>query len=160
MGEPNNLSQTENESLTGRYLTFKIDEVDYGIEISYVTEIIMEIIEMYPITDVPEVPAYIKGIINLRGKIVPVMDVRTRFSRPIIPYDDRTCVIVVDAENTSIGLIVDTVCGVLDIGNEQITEPAEKQAGYGNRYIRGIGKTPEGIKMLLDLESLVGDKSL
>lgn len=135
------------------YLTFAVGEEDYGLEISVVTEII----NVQTITEVPELPAYIKGIINLRGKIIPVMDVRIRFNKEQQEYDDRTCIVVVDAQGTGIGLIVDTVRGVMNIGDEEITDPASHKSGYENRYIRGIGKTQQGVKLLLNLERLVAD---
>ncbi|MCL2083658.1 MAG: chemotaxis protein CheW [Oscillospiraceae bacterium] len=144
------LTQTGNSEL---YLTFAVGEEDYGLEISVVTEII----NVQTITDVPELPAYIKGIINLRGKIIPVMDVRIRFNKEQQAYDDRTCIIVVDAQGTGIGLIVDTVRGVMDIAYDDITDPSSHRSGYENRYIRGIGKTAQGVKLLLNLERLVAD---
>jgi len=135
------------------YLTFAVGDEDYGLEISVVTEII----NVQTITDVPELPAYIKGIINLRGKIIPVMDVRIRFNKDQQEYNDRTCIIVVDAQGTGIGLIVDTVRGVMDILDDEITDPSSHRSGYENRYIRGIGKTSQGVKLLLNLERLVAD---
>lgn len=135
------------------YLTFAVGDEDYGLDIAVVTEII----SVQTITEVPELPAYIKGIINLRGRIIPVMDVRIRFNKEQQEYDDRTCIIVVDVQGTSIGLIVDTVRGVMDILDEEITDPSSHRSGYENRYISGIGKTQQGVKLLLNLERLVAD---
>ncbi|GHV18068.1 chemotaxis protein CheW [Clostridia bacterium] len=135
------------------YLTFAVGDEDYGLEI----DVVMEIINVQTITDVPELPAYIKGIINVRGKIIPVMDVRLRFNKQEQVYDDRTCIILVETGGTGIGLIVDTVRGVMDIDDSVITDPSDHRSGYENRYIRGIGKTEAGVKLLLNLERLVSD---
>ncbi len=138
----------------GRYLTFAVGSEDYGIEITYISEIIM----VQAITEVPELPAYIKGIINLRGKILPVMDVRLRFNKEPQEYTDRTCIIVVMMDTTSVGLIIDAVREVMDIADEDITSPSVS-SGFSNRYISGIAKTPSGVKLMLNLEHLVSDKS-
>ncbi len=144
----------EQEGIKGMYLTFLVGDEDYGLEIAFVTEII----NVQAITQVPELPAYIKGIINLRGKIIPVLDVRIRFNKPPQEYNDRTCIIVVDVGGTVIGLIVDMVREVMSIDEEDIVPPAAQ--GARNRYVSGIGKTPSGIKLLLDVERLVSDENL
>ena len=94
----------ENEDTQeGKYLTFQLNEEEYGIEIGYVTEII----GLQNINVVPDMPHYIRGVINLRGKVIPVMDVRLRFGAPERQYDERTCIIVINVKEQSIGLIVD-----------------------------------------------------
>jgi len=139
----------------GMYLTFTVGEEEYGVGISYVTEII----NVQAITEVPELPPYIKGIINLRGKIIPVMDVRVRFNKEAKEYNDRTCIIVVDIGDTGIGLIVDMVREVLHIAEEEIVPPAVgRQESLDNRYISGIANTGDRIKLLLDIERLVSDE--
>jgi len=155
MDEVINNSIINDSGTKGRYLTFAVGNEDYGIEIAYVSEIIM----VQAITEVPELPSYLKGIINLRGKILPVMDVRIRFKKEPIEYTDRTCIIVVMIDTTSVGLIIDAVREVMDIADEDITAPSTG-SGYSNRYIKSIGKTPSGVKLLLDLENLVSDKSV
>lgn len=135
----------------GKYLTFDVGEEVYGIEIKHVTEII----GIQPITQVPESHMYIKGIINLRGKIIPVMDVRLKFKKQEIPYNDRTCVVVVDVDNMPIGLIVDKVAEVLDISDENIVPPPENKTGFNSRYVMGIGKVGSDIKLILDCQKLV-----
>lgn len=95
----------EEDTLKGRYLIFTLDKETYGVEIKYVTEII----GIQTITEIPELPEYVKGIINLRGKIIPVMDVRLRFKKEPKEYNDRTCIIVLDIRDLTIGLIVDRV---------------------------------------------------
>ncbi len=150
------LSQNDESGIRDRYLTFAVGDEDYGLEITHVSEII----KMQAITEVPEIPAYIKGIINLRGKILPVMDVRLRFNRETREYDDRTCIIVVDINANSIGLIIDAVREVMDISAEEITSPSGSgTAATSNRYIRSIGKTASGVKLLLDVDHLVSDRS-
>ncbi len=138
----------------GKFLTFAIGEECYGIEISYVTEII----GIQPITAVPEVPRYVKGIINLRGKIIPVIDIRLKFRKEAVPYDDRTCIVVVDIEELSVGLIVDNVAEVIDIPDENIVLPPDSKTGFHNRYIKGIGKVEDDVKLLLDCNKILSDE--
>lgn len=145
----------EEDTQKGKYLTFSLGTEFYGLEIQYVTEII----KLQPITEVPEMPGYIRGIINLRGKIIPLMDVRARFKKPLIEYNDRTCVIVIDIQDISIGLIVDSVAEVLSIPDEEIVPPPDLNKG-GNRYIKGIGKVEGEVKLLLDCERLLSDDEM
>jgi purine-binding chemotaxis protein CheW len=142
----------EEDTQKGRYLTFVLSNEAYGIEIQYVTEII----GIQPVTEVPELPAYITGIINLRGKIIPIMDVRLRFKKAFREYNDRTCIIVIDIKDTAIGLIVDSVSEVLSIHDTEIVEPPEVNRG-GSRYIKGIGKVDNGVKLILDCDKLLND---
>jgi len=128
--------EIEEDTQKGKYLTFLLGKEAYAIEIKFVTEII----GIQPITEVPELPVYVKGIINLRGKIIPVMDVRLRFKKKPVDYNDRTCVIVIDVLNISVGLIVDNVSEVLSISDENIVPPPEMNRGSENKYIKAIGK--------------------
>ncbi len=141
------------DTLHGKYLTFMLDEECYGMEISFITDII----QMQPIATLPEVRHYVKGIINLRGEIIPVMDVRLRFGKPEIPYNERTCVIVARTDSLCVGLIVDSVCEVVQLADENIAPPP-KINGTSNRYIKSIGKVEQEIKLLLDFEKLVADE--
>ena len=150
-----NLEEWE-DTQKGKYLTFVVEDEVYGIEIRYVTEII----GIQPITKVPESSDYIRGIINLRGKIIPVMDVRLKFRKPSIPYNDRTCIIVVDIGTIGIGLIVDNVAEVLDIPDEQIVPPPDTKSGFNSRYIMGIGKVGNDIKLILDCRKMVTGEEL
>lgn len=143
----------EEDTQQGKFLTFPLGSEVFGIEIKYVTEII----GIQSITYVPEVPPYVKGIINLRGKIIPVIDVRLKFRKPTIEYDDRTCIIVIDFKDVSIGLIVDCVSEVIDIGEDNIVPPPSYKAGFQNKYISGIGKVGDDIKLLLDCEKIISD---
>ncbi|EGW39725.1 chemotaxis protein CheW [Desulfosporosinus sp. OT] len=151
-----NTLEMEEDTQTGRFLTFSLGRESYGIEIRYVTEII----GIQAITEIPELPEYVKGIINLRGKIIPVMDVRLRFKKEPREYNDRTCVIVVDIKDISIGLIVDSVSEVLTIPEQGIVEPPKMNKGFNNRYIKNIGKVGNDVKLLLDCEKLLTDDEL
>ncbi len=137
-----------------KYLTFFIDEIIYAIEIKYVTEII----GIQPITPMPELPTYVKGIINLRGKIIPVMDVRIRFKKESIEYNDRTCIVVVDVNDVSLGLIVDNVSEVLEISDEQIVIPPDIKKDSENKYIKAIGKVEHCVSLILSCEKLIEDE--
>ena len=144
-------SDTMEDTLKGRFLTFLLGKETYGIEIRYVTEIV----GIQPITEMPESPDYLKGIINLRGKIVPVMDVRLRFCKQPRDYDDRTCVIVIDIGGFPTGLIVDSVSEVLAIPDQDIAELPGLGAGQGGGYIRNIGKTGGSAILLIECEKLL-----
>lgn len=145
--------EVEEDTQKGRFLTFSVGREEYGIEIRHVTEII----GIQEITEVPELPDYIKGIINLRGKIIPVMDVRLRFKKQYNDYNDRTCIIVIDIQDISIGLIVDEVSEVLTIQDENIVPPPNIKAGFHNRYVKAIGKAGSAVKLLLDCDKLLND---
>ena len=151
-----NTMDMEKDTLKNRFLTFSLGNESYGIEIKYVTEII----GIQTITEIPELPEYVKGVINLRGKIIPVMDVRLRFKKEAREYNDRTCVIVIDINDISIGLIVDSVAEVLTIPQEDIVEPPKMNKSFGNRYIKNIGKVEDGVKLLLDCEKLLAEDEL
>jgi purine-binding chemotaxis protein CheW len=146
----------EEDTQKGKYLTFSVGREDYCIEIKYVTEII----GIQAITEVPELPEYVKGIINLRGKIIPVIDVRLRFKKEPREYNDRTCIIVIDTRDISVGLIVDAVAEVQSIGDENIVPPPSIKTGFQNRFIKGIGKTGNEVKLLLDCDKLLTDQEI
>ncbi len=140
----------DEDTQKGKYLTFVLDSESYGIGINNVTEII----GIQPITLVPELPSYIKGIINLRGKIIPVMDVRLRFKKNFREYNDRTCIVVVDINELSIGFIVDSVSEVVIIQDENIVPPPNLNK-VSNKYISGIGKIDSEVKLILDCDKLI-----
>ena len=142
----------EEDTQRGRYLTFTLEDNVYGLPIRFVTEII----GIQETTRVPETPDYVKGIINLRGRIVPLIDVRLKFGKNEIPYNERTCIIVIDVNSAAVGLIVDKVEDVLTIEESQIADPPESgRVGFENRYIEGIGKVGEEVQLLLDAEKLL-----
>jgi len=152
----NEIVETAEDTQKGKFLTFSIGKEDYGFEIKYVTEII----GIQEITEVPELPVYVRGIINLRGKIIPVMDVRLRFKKEAIDYNDRTCIVVIDIHDISIGLIVDHVADVIVISPENIVPPPAVKTGFHNRYIKGIGKVGSEVKLLLDCDKLLNDEEV
>lgn len=134
----------------GRFLTFLVDGEALGVEIGYVKEII----GIQPIARLPDTPAYVKGIINLRGTIIPVIDMRLKFHKQPEEYTDRTCVIVVDTGVRTTGLIVDQVTEVLRIEQSNIVPPPQETVGSSG-YIKGIGKADGQVKLLLDTEKLL-----
>lgn len=140
------------------YMTFQIGNEIYGIELKYV----QEIIQMQPITPIPEVEHFIKGLINLRGKIIPVIDVADRFGKDKFDYNDRTCIIVVEVRGAEVGLVIETIAEVVTIDDADILPPPTINHTKDNqaRYIRGVGKTPEGVKLLLDPVKLLGEDAL
>lgn len=150
------LLSSEEDTLQGRYLTFALDKEFYGIEIRYVTEII----GIQSITEVPELPDYVRGVINLRGKIIPVMDVRIRFKKEELEYNDRTCIIVIEIKDLSVGLIIDAVADVINIAAENVVPPPQLNKESKNRYIKAIGKVGNEVKLLLDCEKLLSDEEL
>lgn len=143
---------TEN-TLEDRYLTFKIGDEQYAFEIEYVTEII----GIQNITPVPNIKPFIKGIINLRGIIYPVICIRKRFNIPVIPYNDRTCIIIVNVKNNGIGLIVDEVAEVVKILPEQISPSPQTNKGSHSKFIKGIGRVGDNLKIILDIDKLLYD---
>jgi purine-binding chemotaxis protein CheW len=148
--------EMEEDTQKDRYLTFSLGRESYGIEIRYVTEII----GLQAITDVPELPYYVKGIINLRGKIIPVMDMRLRFKKEQIPYNERTCIVIIDINELSVGLIVDGVSEVITILEQDIVEPPHVNKAMGNKFIKKIGKAGNDVKLLLDCEKLLSQDEL
>lgn len=145
----------DEDTLKGKYLIFPMGNEFYGLELRYVTEIT----GISPITQVPFMPAYIKGVINLRGKIIPVMDARLRFKKDERAYDGRTCIIVLDDDIVTLGLIVDGVSEVIELTDDNI-EPSAELGGYGSKYIKGIGKVGSSVKLILDCEKLLTDPEL
>ena len=137
-----------------KYLTFRLAEEEYAIEIRFV----VEIIGIQRITEVPDSEPFVRGVINLRGKIIPVIDVRLRFNLQERPYDDRTCIIIVEFEDTMVGLIVDEVSEVMDIPAEQVSDPPKTFKGNKGRYIQGLGRVGEEVKMILEIWTLLSDK--
>jgi purine-binding chemotaxis protein CheW len=139
----------ENEdSQRGRYLTFTLDEDVFGIAIRFVREII----GVQSITNVPETPDFIKGIINLRGKIVPIVDVRLKFGKEGVAYDERTCIIVAEMNEMVVGLVVDKVDDMLTIPDEMTSTVPDSRLGFETMYIQGIGNVAGQTLLLLDLE--------
>jgi len=138
----------------GKYLTFALGKEDYGLEILKVREIIGGLMS---ITAVPQVPAYVKGVINLRGKVIPVIDLRLKFKMPSIETTAETCIIIVNLNDVLIGIVIDKVIEVLDI-KQQMIEPAPNfGANVHTDYILGIGKVNDSVKILLNIEKILGE---
>jgi purine-binding chemotaxis protein CheW len=144
----------------GKYLTFSLAGEEYGIGILK----IREIIGMLPITSVPETPHYVKGVINLRGKVIPVVDLRLRFGMPTMDYTERTCIIVVEMESPGgklhIGTVVDAVSEVLNIKAEDIADTPSFGAKLNTDYILGMAKMGKGVKLLLDIDRVLSSEEL
>ena len=144
------LGLTDEDVMQGKYLTFNVGYGEYGIEINYVTEII----GVQEITPIPHTFDYVKGIINLRGTIVPIIDMRLRFGLDENEYTERTCIIVLSMGSVIIGLIVDEVQEVLDIDDESIQKPPASIGGtvqHSSQFIKAIGLHAESVKQLLDV---------
>lgn len=143
-----------------KYLTFMLEPESYGIHILKVKEII----GMMEITHVPRMPNFVKGVINLRGKIIPVMDLRVKFGLKQQAYKERTCIIVVEIEQGGVlkqnGLVVDTVSEVLKIDDANVEEPPKYGGTFNNGFLTGIGKVKEKVIMLLDTDKIFSEKEL
>lgn len=141
----------ESDSIETMYLTFPVGTELYGVSILVVTEIV----GMQRIMSVPDVPHYIKGVINLRGKVIPLMDVRLRFGMPEKEYDDRTVVIVLEIAGAPVGLIVDGVNEVLDIPDEMVDQAGSYSPTEGRSLVKGLGRLEDRVAILLDVKLLI-----
>jgi len=147
--------EMKNKSAAGKYLTFALAQEEYGVPVLKVREII----KMMDITGVPQVPPHVKGVINLRGKVIPIVDLRLKFGLPTQDYTERTCIIVVEVEmqarRVMLGMIVDYVSEVLNIATDEI----EPMPDFGERvdtdYMRGVAKIKGTVKLLLDLDKVL-----
>lgn len=139
-----------------KHLTFSLGTEIYALPISCVTEIVGR----QAITYIPDVPHYVRGVINLRGKVIPVIDVRLRFGQLEREYDSRTCTIVVEVGGVCVGLIVDAVREVLNIEEEDVEAPPGIAVGAGAGYMSGIGKLDGEVTMILDPGQVLGQSSL
>jgi purine-binding chemotaxis protein CheW len=157
LDESMGIDDDDEDTQANKYLFFKIARESYGIGIKH----IIEIIELQRISAVPDMPAYVKGVINLRGKVIPIIDLRLRFSMEERGYDDRTCIVVTEIDGVLIGFIVDTVEEVIEIPENQVEPPPRFKTASGHeRYISGLGKVGEAVKILLDVEQIVDDKTI
>lgn len=136
------------EDLRGRYLTLYIDNTCYGIELLYISEII----SIQPITQTPGLPVYYKGIINLRGKVAPIIDVRLKFGQEERAYDDKTCIIMVNIADMQVGLIVDRVADVVTIDDSIRNPPPETGLRNGERYLSSIAKVAGKVVLNIDCD--------
>jgi len=137
----------------GKYLAFTLGQEDYGLEIMKVREII----GMMNITAVPQVPGYVKGVINLRGKVIPIIDLRLKFGMPSIDATAETCTVIIDVNDMLIGIIIDKVNEVLDITQAQIEPIPNFGSNVHTDYILGIGKVNDSVKILLNIEKILSE---
>ena len=147
---------SESSGLGGKYLTFSLGTEEYGVDIMKVREII----GIMEITAVPHTPEYIKGVINLRGLVIPVLELRLRFGMDSREYDDRTCIIVVDVSGVNgqimTGMLVDSVSEVVNIAENEIEPPPDFGITTEAESILGMGKIKGAVKILLDVDQVVG----
>lgn len=145
--------------MAGKYLTFALGVEEYGLPVLKVREII----KMMDITLVPQVPMHVKGVINLRGKVIPVVDLRLKFSFASQEYTERTCIIVVEVamaeSKVMMGIVVDAVSEVLNIGADEIEETPDFGERVNTDYMKGIAKVKGKVKILLDLDRVLGADS-
>jgi purine-binding chemotaxis protein CheW len=147
----------DEDTQADKYLSFRIGEESYCIGIRFVTEII----ELQRISAVPDMPPSVKGVINLRGSVIPVMDLRIRFGMEERAYDDRTCVVVTEVRAMPVGFIVDTVEEVSEMPAGDIEPAPRLRSGSGEaRYVSGIGKAGNKVKILIDVEKVVGEDAV
>jgi purine-binding chemotaxis protein CheW len=144
----------------GKYLTFALAQEEFGLEILKVREIIGYI----DVTAVPQTPHYIRGVINLRGQVIPVLDLRARFAMEPTDITDQTCIIVVEINQAghtfSTGIVVDRVQEVLDIAAQQIEESPQFGNAVDTSFILGMGKVGDSVKILLDIDRVLGATDL
>jgi len=147
-------------ALSGKYLTFALSDEEYGLPVLKVREII----KVMDITQVPQVPAHVRGVINLRGKVIPVIDLRLKFGFPSQEYTERTCIIVVDVDlgsaNVMMGIVVDSVSEVLNLTGAEIDAAPEFGDKVTTDYMLGLAKVKGTVKILLDLDTVLGTEGL
>jgi len=153
----NNMNdEADTDEMIGKYLTFWTDKQLFGVPIADV----VQIIGIQEITPIPDSPLYAKGVINLRGSIIPVIDVRLRFSKPEAEYSERTCIIVTKIEDSYIGFIVDSVDEVTTISDENISSPPKVSRERTNAYLTGIGKVENKVVLLLDTSKILNQDEI
>lgn len=160
LATPMNQSVKAVDNREGKYLTFTLADEEYGIGILK----IKEIIGIMPITPVPQTPEFVKGVINLRGKVVPVVDLRLRFNMVATDFNERTCIVVVELEGETgivlMGVVVDSVSEVLNIKAEDIEDTPAFGMKLNTEYILGMAKTGGGVKILLDIDRVLNHREI
>ena len=162
----NTLTETMNQAVgamadrEGKYLTFSLEHEEYGISILKVREII----GMMTVTPVPQTPEYVKGVINLRGKVIPVADLRLKFGIAPMEYTERTCIIVVEiaseGRKISMGIVVDSVSEVMNIKSADIEDTPNFGTSLNTAYILGMAKSGQGVKILLDIDKVMSSEDM
>ncbi len=146
----------ENQQKAGKYLTFALAEEEYGLEILTVREIM----GVMDITAVPKTPDFVKGVIHLRGKVIPVTDLRLKFQMETVEQTEETCIIVVDVDGVEMGIVVDKVSEVLDIAAEEIEDAPAFGANVNTDFILGMGKARERVTILLDISKVLSNADI
>jgi purine-binding chemotaxis protein CheW len=145
---------------SGKYLTFALSNEEFGIRVLKVREIM----GLQEITAVPQTPAHVKGVINLRGRVVPVIDLRLKFGLPAAEYSQRTCIIVTQVQGESgplmMGIVVDGVSEVLTLSDQEIEDTPDFGEDIGNRYLLGMAKVKGKVKILLDIDKVLSAQDL
>ncbi len=148
------------EERSGKYLIFQLDHEEFGIRVLKVREIM----GVQEITEVPQTPAFVKGVFNLRGKVIPVIDLRLKFGLPEAPYTQRTCIIVVQVSRNSLdmqmGIVVDGVAEVLNLLAADIEDTPKFESGSECSYLLGLAKVKGKVKILLDIDQVLGTSAL
>lgn len=156
--QPSKLAETAHAAEEGKYLTFALGEEEFGIGILKVKEII----GMMPIRPIPKTPEFVKGVINLRGKVIPVIDLRRRFLLAHKAYDDRTCIIVVEVQDssskTSLGVVVDSVNEVANIKQDQVEATPSFGVSLDTQFIMGMAKVGDAVRILLDIDRVLSNE--
>lgn len=154
------VSEVGNDSRAGKYLTFALLREEFGLRVQKVREIA----GMQLITAVPQTPAYVKGVLNLRGKVIPIIDLRLKFGFPRAEIGERTCIVVVEVQTNSssllMGIVVDSVTEVINASADEIEDLPHFEDGCASRYLLGLVKRTEHITMLLDIDTLLNTQEL
>jgi len=154
------LASNDPATLAGKYLTFGLSREEYGLPVLKVREII----KVMHITPLPQAPAYIRGVIDLRGKVIPIVDLRMKFGLDAREFTERTCIIVVDVNLTAgrvlQGIVVDSVSEVLSLAASEIDDAPDFGDGMKTEYVRGLAKVKGTVKILLDLDRVLGGEGL
>lgn len=146
----------EEDDTEDLYLTFETDNKIYGVDISKVVEIVV----LQEITEVPDMPDFIQGLINIRGRVIPVIDIRSRFDIEAIPYTERTCVIIVESKGLNVGLIVDGVKEVLHFSDEDLEPTPRIGDTLASRFAQAVSRKSDKVVIVLNLERVLSDKEL
>ncbi|MDR1856712.1 MAG: chemotaxis protein CheW [Desulfovibrio sp.] len=155
-GTPHGRQGTEHDGDLLQLVTFRIGDEEFGVEILAV----QEIIRLMQITMVPRAPAFIEGVINLRGKVIPVINMRTRFKMPHKDHTSSTRIVVMEFGQKIVGFLVDGVSKVLRIPASTVEEAPPVVSGIGSEYIKGVGRMEDRLLILLDLGNLLGDMNM
>ena len=148
--------EQEEDTMRNKFLVFLLDNQEFAIAIRYV----VDIINVQPVTRVPACPEYVCGITNLRGKVIPIIDVRIRFGKEPRDYTERTCIIVVEIGDVSVGMIIDSVAEVLTLEDDAISPPPSFIKVVEAKFIEGIATTETGVKLILDCKAVLDESNL